>query len=130
MRFDATFNPFSPGRFSDLSKWAEAFTTAIQKLLDTLPRVLNGQISFGDGATADNIKGEWKTVTSHATGGTEFAVTHTLGVVPVGFLLVVPPASGTVNKGTTSWTTTNLYLNCSANAQTITIFVLAPPETA
>lgn len=129
MRFDASFTPFATGRFSDLQQWAASFTTALQRLLAILGTLLNGQISFGDGSSTDNIKGEWNSFTSHASGGTETAIPHTLGVIPTGFLLTTPPTSGTVNKGTTPWTSTHIYLTFSASAQAATIFILGPPAT-
>jgi hypothetical protein len=94
--------------------------------MDLLFRALNGGLSFGDGTNSDNLRGQWATVTTPATPGTEFAVPHTLGVVPTGFLLLCPPESGYVNRGATAWTTQNVYLTCSAATQTITLFLLAP----
>lgn len=129
MRFNEAFNPFDPKNFSSWQQWASRITTDLGRVVVAISRIFEGQITFGNGIDIDNIKGEWITFTSHASGGTETAVTHTLGEIPVGFLTVIPPASGTVNKGTTAWTSTTIYITCSANSQSVTIFVLAPPVT-
>jgi hypothetical protein len=88
---------------------------------------VNGRLTFGDGISIDNIAGKWIDLTSHTSGGTETAIQHDLGVVPVGFLLVIPPASGTIVRGATAWTTTHIYLTFSANSQTARLFLLVPP---
>jgi hypothetical protein len=99
--------------------------TTVQRALDAIALVLHGNISFGDGVSPDNIKGQWVTFTSSGTPDAENTVAHTLGVVPVGFLIVRAPKSGYVYEGGTTWTTTNIYLKCTAATQTVTIFLLA-----
>lgn len=96
----------------------------ITRVLKDLAWVINGRLGFGDGVSRDNIVGEWISFTSSATPGAENTIAHNLGVVPCGFILMMPPQSGTVNKGTTAWTTSNIYLTCSAASQSVTIFLL------
>ena len=99
--------------------------------LSALSNILNGQLTFGDttSGSIDNMSGAMLAVTTHATPGTEFAVAHNLGVIPSGFLTLIPPQSGVLNKGATAWTTSNLYLTCTGSSQAITIFVCIPPQT-
>jgi hypothetical protein len=93
-------------------------------LVQDLIRAINGSLGFGDGTNADNIRGQWVTVTTHGTADTEFAVAHTLGVVPVGFIIMVPPKSGYLYNGGTTWTSSNIYLKCTGTSQTVTLFIL------
>jgi hypothetical protein len=99
----------------------------IGRYFATVKDVVNGRLTFGDGTNIDNIAGKWIDITSHATGGTETAIQHDLGVVPVGFLMMIPPASGTVVRGATAWSTTHIYLTFSANSQTSRLFIVVPP---
>jgi hypothetical protein len=99
----------------------------IGRYLRNIRDAVNGRITFGDGTNIDNIAGKWISVTSHASGGTETAIQHDLGVVPVGMLMMVPPASGTVVRGATAWSTTHIYLTFSANSQTAKLFLIVPP---
>jgi hypothetical protein len=99
----------------------------IGRYLRNVRDAINGRLTFGDGTTIDNIAGKWINVTSHASGGTETAIQHDLGVVPTGYILMVPPASGTIVRGATAWSTTHIYLTFSANSQTARLFLLVPP---
>jgi hypothetical protein len=92
-----------------------------------LSMLLNGLLTFGDGTDSDNIQGKWQSVSTPSTPGLEFAVQHDLGVVPVGFLILVPPVAGVINNGASSWTTTNIYLTCTDPDQTALIFLVTPP---
>jgi hypothetical protein len=103
-----------------LTEWL----TEVSRFIQRASQALGTRLGFGDGTDPDNVKGEWQTFTTHATPGTEFALAHTMGEVPVGFLVVVPPVSGTLNKGTTAWTTSNIYLTCTAASQSVKIFLL------
>jgi hypothetical protein len=102
----------------------EAFNRDVHQAVSHLVRVLNGNVGFGDGTDYDNIKGEWITFTSDVVAGAENMIPHSLGMVPVGFILMVPPVTGTVNKGATPWTTSHIFLTCSAASQTVTLFLI------
>lgn len=91
---------------------------------------LNGALTFGDGVDIDNISGRWMTFTAPTTPDEEIILDHNLGVIPCGFLVMIPPTSGTVNRTATPWTTTSLALSCSSGSETVTIFVLIPPLSA
>ena len=111
----------------DLPGVREALKAVVEHLwLQTaqLNLLSQGQISFGDGETGDNVSGKWITYT---TSEGEDEIEHNLGVVPVGFLTFLPPAYGVINKGPTPWTSTHLYLICGEPNQEVTIFVATPP---
>ena len=98
------------------------------KQLQKIEEILNGRLTFGDFTGPDNVMGVWKLV-SGAGAGAEFPVLHNLGVVPMGFILMVPPVAGVVNRGATVWNKTQLFLTCTVASQTFTIFVVPPPTT-
>ena len=65
--------------------------------LTSLFTALQGRIRFGDGGDGDrgeNLSGEFQLFTSHASANTEFSVTHTLGSVPVGYLILGQDKAG------------------------------------
>ncbi len=91
-------------------------------------RVLDGNVSFG--ATNINKNNRGRNIDSTMVNGvtpgganTEFAVTHTLGRVPVTFFGHTDNG-GVLYKGTTAWTKTTIFLKCttaSANYQLVVI---------
>jgi hypothetical protein len=130
MKFNAQWNPFQPGRTESWQQWATRLATDIGRLLDSLSQLLNGQVTFGNGTDVDNLKGQWITVsTIGLSSGTDVEISHTLGIIPPGFILMVPPIDGFVSRGNAAWTKSAIFLRCSVTDQWFTIFVLAPPVT-
>jgi len=87
---------------------------------------LKGRIRFGggiDGYRGENISGEFQVVTS-ANADTEFSVSHTLGAVPIGYIVIKVDKAGVVYDSGTTWTSTTIYLKCSEAATTMTLFLL------
>src|SRR5882672_12811472 len=85
-------------------------------------KALNGNISFGSpvdptvnssGVDSVNIQGKWVKVTSPVTPNTEFAVTHNLDYVPVGYDIKRQDKACSIYDGTTAWTRTQIFLKCS-----------------
>lgn len=106
-----------------------------KKLLEVLPqflrqleRLFSANIGFGDGTDLENIQGKWIDYSSNGVANTDDSVTHDMGVIPVGFIVMVPPLQGAINRGSVAWTTTTVSLRCSAATQTAKIFLIAPPQ--
>lgn len=107
----------------------EKMVKEISDLFETIQRVLNGNITFGDAVDYDNIKGKWVEFTSHVTPDTEFTVTHDLGQIPTGFLDVgYKDKAGVLYRGSTTWTTSSIYLKCNVASTACRIFILLGPE--
>jgi hypothetical protein len=86
-----------------------------------------GRIRFGagvDGERGENISGEWQTYTSNATPDTADSITHTLGSVPIGFIVVNLDKGAVIYDSGTAWTTTTISLKCNTASTTATIFIL------
>src|SRR5262245_21029001 len=90
---------------------------------------LNGGLGFGDGINSDNIFGVWVSYTSNAVANTEDAVTHNLGLVPVGFLVMDQDKAGVFYRSGTAWTSTQIFLKCSLATVVVKMFILAPSNT-
>lgn len=89
-----------------------------------------GRIRFGtgdDGDRGENISGEFQVFTSDATPDTEFSVTHGLGSVPIGIIIIGQDIAGQLYQlaGTgTAWTTTTIFLKADVASVTFEVFLL------
>jgi hypothetical protein len=88
-----------------------------------------GRVRFGDGnvGETENISGQFVDLTSHASANTEFAVAHTLGSIPVGFIVLYQDKAGSLYQAPTtgtSWTSTNIYLKSDVSSLSAKIFLL------
>jgi len=127
MRTQKLFNVGTvPKETKGLLRWAEDVSASLGRLLSDLSTVINGNLGFGDGVDADNLRGKWITYTTNGTPDTEDAIAHSLGVVPVGVLEMKKPSAGFLYKGASAWTTTHIYMKCSSSSQSVTLFVLLP----
>jgi len=94
----------------------------LQRHLEILSKMLSGRVSFGSSIESQvvgtptanqahdrNIDCYKVGGTTPSTANTEFAVTHWLPRVPIGFLIASTQPAGHIYKSTTAWTasTTN-----------------------
>lgn len=112
-----------------LARFVFDLASAVGFLLRRFMTAVNGQLTLGNGTDADNVKGIWVSYTSNAIANTEDLITHNLGLIPVGILVVNQDKSASWYAGTTAWNTTTLSLKWSAASVTARIFILAPPTT-
>lgn len=114
---------------SALGIWAQteiARNPALAKLIqamtefnNNLDAILNRGARF-----EDNIDCRLVSVTSDATPGTEFSVAHTLGKIPVGYLVYGQNGAGSVYDGTTANTATTLFLKSDAASTSFRLIVI------
>ena len=104
--------------------------TILQRKVDQLFHLAQGRVSFGtgvDGVSGQNIEGEWQIYTSNSTPDTEDMLSHTIGSIPLGYLVVNQNKAGTV-YGTaslgTAWTSSNIYLKCNVASVTFLLFLV------
>lgn len=71
----------------------------------------------------DNVDCRRVSVTSHATPGTEFSVAHTLGKVPLGYIVAGQDGAGSVYDGATPNTSSTLYLKSDVGGKTFRLIV-------
>jgi len=97
-------------------------------LLDRIILNLTGRVSFADGEISDGEDGEnldcqFRLITDSGAANVEFAVTHTLGRIPVGYTVIKNDSNGVIYDGTSTWTTTTIYLRSSAANASMTIML-------
>ena len=86
-----------------------------------------GRNRFGDGSDAEfgeNISGQFQVYTSNATPDTEDTISHDIGSTPIGYIILKQNKAGSLYTGTTSWSSSNVYLKCSIASVTFTIFLI------
>lgn len=79
---------------------------------EKLPGILNGNIQFGD-----NIRSQGPFDFTISTGSEVVGISHTLGFVPAGYLLVYQTTSAVIyaaDSNTYPWTKSTIYLTASA----------------
>lgn len=81
--------------------------------------ILNRGITFGE-----NVDCRLITFTSSATPDAENTVAHTLGKVPIGYIVYGKNKAGDVYTGTTTWTNTNIYLKVAVASVAVKIIVI------
>ena len=87
----------------------------------------HGRVRFGtgnDGDRGENISGEFQVYTSNATPDTADSISHTLGSVPIGFLVVNLDKGAVIYDSGTAWTETTISLKSTVASTTATIFLL------
>lgn len=103
------------------------YLRSIDSDIESLFLLSQGRVRFGTGSDGDrgeNMSGEFQVVADTGTANAEFSITHTLGTVPIGYLITKTNKGGVVYDSGTAWTSTTIYLKCSTANTTITVFLL------
>jgi hypothetical protein len=112
---------------------SQELPTQIRMLDVQLKRLVNafqGRIRFGDGTDeeeGENIAGEFQLFTSDATPNTEFSVTHQLGAIPIGRIILYQDKAGSLYQGPstgTAWTSTTVYFKCDVASVAFLVFLV------
>jgi len=96
---------------SNVQSW-EDLRRYCANFFEKLPGILNGGIQFGD-----NIKSQGPIEFKIIAASQVVKISHTLGYVPAGYLLVYQNASASIyaaDSSTYPWTNTDIYLTASA----------------
>lgn len=86
-----------------------------------------GRVRFGtgtDGDRGENMAGEFQAYTSNATPDTADSITHTLGAIPIGFIVINLDKGAVLYDGGVAWTDTTISLKATVASTTSTIFLL------
>lgn len=109
---------------------AESQITSLNRDLQSLFSALQGRVRFGigtDGFNGENIAGQFQQFTTSGTPDAENTITHTLGSVPVGYIILWQDKAGSLYQGPstgTAWTPSNVYLKCNVASVTFLVFLL------
>lgn len=107
---------------SDIKNYDTDFNTVFQ--------CLQGRVRFGPGTSGnkgENIDGVFLKITTNGTANTESTFTHTLGSVPIGYIILWQDKAGSIYQGPTTgtaWTTTGISLKGSVISITALLFLL------
>lgn len=115
---DYTFN-----ENRDLKPQVRRLDANLKKLFD----LAQGRIRFGrgnDGDRGENLQGEFQVFTSNATPDTEDTIAHTVGAVPVGYIVLKQDKAGSLYLGSTAWTSTNVYFKSDVASVAFTVFLI------
>ena len=104
--------------------WLGQFVKNLQKTWESAGRVINGQLSFGDGLSPDNLAGSWVDVVTPGVANTDFTVSHNLGRLPVGYWIMQKDKACDVYQGGVASTVTQLTLKASVATATLKLFVV------
>ncbi len=99
----------------------------VDKDLITIFNCLQGRIRFGggvDGSDGENIDGQWQVISDTGSINTEFSVPHSLGSIPIGYIVTKINKAGIIYDSGTTWTSTTIYLKCSVANATVSVFLL------
>lgn len=102
----------------------------LQTQIDKLFTVLQGRVNFGtgvDGVDGQNIAGQFQQFTSSATPDAENTISHTVGSIPTGYIILWQDKAGSLYQSPTvgsDWTSTDIYLKCSVASVTFLIFIV------
>lgn len=123
MKISKTYNLNKDVPFEQQSK-------QIDTQINSIINVLQGRVRFGtgtDGANGENVQGQFQQFTSDGSANTEFSVTHTMGAIPKGYIVLWQDKAGSLYQGPTTgtaWTSSTVYLKCSISSVTFLIFLI------
>jgi len=97
----------------------------VTKSLQRIYRILRRGTSYGtiSDNQGQNIDGFWATAVTPGVANTEFAVSHGLNRVPVGFHVMTKLGATDVYQSTTVWTKTQIFLKATGVGINITLFI-------
>lgn len=96
----------------------------LQQVNEEVARVIDGNVSFGVAGVRDNIDGAWITVADTGGANTDFTVTHNLGRVPEGWLVIKQDKATSIYVGSVAWTETQITLKSSTANVALTLFII------
>lgn len=102
----------------------------IDKDLNNLFLFTQGRVRFGNGTSGndgENVSGQFLRITTNAVINTEDTFSHTIGAIPIGYIVLWQDKAGSIYQGPTTgtaWTNSNIYLKCSVASVSCLLFLL------
>ncbi len=95
----------------------ESVRKQIQEILE--------RVSLGStaGVKAGNFDGQWIQFTSSGTPDAENTVAHSLNRIPTGYIVGQRNKGAVLYNGSSTWTSSNIYLKCNVATTVFRIFV-------
>jgi hypothetical protein len=111
----------------DLQVNEEQYARNLDDDIKQLAILTQGRIRFGtgaDGVNGENMAGQFQVYTSNGSADTEDTIAHTLGSVPIGYIVIKQDKGSVVYDSGTAWTATNVYLKQTVATVATTIFLI------
>lgn len=114
MNFKKLVLPFTAPR-NDTERW---LIQTLNELNLSLDAILNRGIIL-----TDNVDLVEVSFTSNAVANTEDGISHTLGKVPAGYIVISLDKAAVIYKGASAWTKTTIYLKSNVASTAVKILV-------
>ena len=120
----------APGRVSldKDGKITSASILSVNSFLEDTAKRVSGHLSFGDGTVysrSGNIDGQWVELKTPTVADTEITVYHSLGRVPIGYLVLAQNKAGSLYTSQyASWSTSATAFKCNVASVLFTIILL------
>ena len=91
---------------------------------------LQGRVRFGSGTSGnngENIAGQFLSITTNGVANTESTFNHTMGSIPVGYIVIGQDKAGSryqLSSTGTAWTNNQISLKCSVASVQFKLFLL------
>src|SRR5215469_9223478 len=113
-----------PGSLQETKGSFDTFIRMMAQMWNILATTINGNISFGDGTSINNINGTWINTVTPNTPNTDFTLNHNLQRLPVGYLIMKKSAACDIYTGSVAPTSTAVTLRATAGNVVIRLFIL------
>ena len=120
----------APGRVSldKDGKLTNASILSVNAFLEDMAKRVSGHLSIGDGtiySRSGNLDGQWVELTTPTTPDTEITVYHSLGRVPIGYLVLAQNKAGSLYTSQyASWSTSATAFKCNVATVLFTIILI------
>ena len=106
------------GDFNNLRQFDKDLIYTLSSNSSNLKVILDAGISI-----KDNMDMVTASVVSDATPGVEFSLSHALGKVPLGYIVIGQDGAGSIYDGTTSNTKTDVYFKSDVGSRTFRLLL-------
>jgi hypothetical protein len=106
-----------------IEKFDQSGLYKLNEMLRTLVTAVNSIEIVREG-TPENVFCDYKAFGTPITPNTEFSISHSLGRVPMGYIVVSQTATGNFYDGSTSNTSATLYLRCNTASVSGNIIII------
>lgn len=113
-----------PGPIKADENWLRRFIQLFSKQYERMASEINGHIGFGDVLSSENMDGVWVEFLTSTDVDTDFVVTHNLGRVPVGYLIMTKNKACIVYNGSVAWTNTEMTLRATVADTMVRAFIV------
>lgn len=102
----------------DESKDVKELASKTEIIANDVVNQVNGNLEFDK-----NIFSQTVSVAFPATANTEYAISHSLGVIPAGYIVCKKSVAADIYDGSTAFDKKKIYLKCTVASATVTLII-------